>query len=141
MIGFRISDFAEVEAEVMRRASFVPQAVATEASRIISDNSAAGKDIKGRKFLPYSKEYKKFRSKHGLSNEPPNLRVSGHLLDLQKTRVEGMKSSVAPSATDTLIAEGLNYKYQFYPEQDDDILPSFNGRIVKAGEEAMSAGK
>lgn len=137
MISARISSFAEVEKEIQRRVARVPAAVAREAGNIIRDNSAAGKDIKGERLSKYSKGYEKFRSAHGLTTEPPDLRATGQLLDNQIGRVNGMKSSIQPSASDRQIAEG-NMKYRkFYPETDADILPYFEDRIVKAAEAAI----
>lgn len=137
MISARISSFAEVEKEVLRRVARVPAAVAREAGNIIRDNSAAGKDIKGNRLSKYSKGYEKFRAANGLPSEPADLRVTGQLLDNQIGRVSGNRSSIQPSASDRQIAEGNMKHRKFYPETDADILPYFEDRIVKAAEAAI----
>jgi len=141
MISLKISSFAEVEREIMRRVEAVPEAVATEAKKIIQDNSAAGDDIKGRKMKKYSKPYEEWRAKHGLPAEPVTLRVKGNLLDRQKVTATGMKSSLTPYPDDLQKAEGIMKDRKFYPENESDILPSFNARLAKAGEDAMSERK
>ncbi len=138
MIRSRINSFAEVEKEINRLIALVPEAMATEAKQIIRDNSAAGVDIKGQKMIPYTAAYKKWRANHGLSSEPVTLSSTGHLLDNLKTETQGMKSSVRPSAVDTIIAEGNMRTRKFFPEIDSDLMPEFNNRIVKAGEKAIT---
>lgn len=138
MIRVTINSFAEVEAELKRRALRVPGALATEAKKIIVTNSAAGVDIKGHKMVDYTLAYKKWKERHGLAGAPANLRVTDHLLDFQKIEVHGLRSSLRPSVTDTLIAEG-NMRYRkFYPETDSDVTPDFLAQIALAGEAAMS---
>lgn len=140
MIRARITSFAEIEKEIARRVSLVPDALAIKAREIIRENSAKGDDIKGHKMKPYSPEYKKWRSKHGLPTEPPNLRSTGHLLDNLKTETQGMKSSVRPSAVDTIIAEGNMRRRKFFPETDSDLQQDFIKRIEAAGERAITNG-
>lgn len=137
MISARISDFSEIQKEIDRKVARVPAAVAREAGNIIRDNSAAGKDIKGERLSGYSKGYESFRAKHGLTTDPADLRVTGQLLDNQIGRVNGMKSSIQPSASDRQIAEGISKIRKFYPETDADILPYFEERLVKAAERAL----
>lgn len=141
MIGVRINSLSEVEAEIKRRINSVPETAARVAKKIVIDNSAQGNDIKERKMKEYSPAYGKWRSRHGLTSAPSDLRVKGRLLDNQNVKVQGMKSSVEPSPDRKIIAEG-NLRYRkFYPETDSDIIPSFEKRIIEGCEKVMGDRK
>jgi hypothetical protein len=137
MIRVRVSSFVELEKEIQRATRNVPKAAAEGAANYIREQADAGQDVKGKKFEPYSDAYKKFRQKNGLSTDPPNLRVTGHLLDRRVTKSGDKKSSLFPSASDRLKAEGLMKKRMFYPETDSDITTDLENRVVKAGEKVI----
>lgn len=137
MIGVRINSLSEVEAEVRRCISSVPLAAATAARKIIQENSDKGDDIKGRKMVKYSSPYEKWRQRHGLTTNPPNLRVRGVLLYSANVKAEGMRSSLEPSPDRRIIAEG-NLRYRkFYPESDADVQQAFINKIITYCEKSM----
>ena len=136
MITCRISGLKELEAELRKRARAVPKAVAIAGKEIIVEDSAASKDIRGRKQPKYSKQYANFRSRHGLSTTP-DFRFTGHALDNQKVEASGDTSSLSPAPEDLKKFEGNQAKRRIYPEQDTDMNRHLK-RIAAAGERVMS---
>lgn len=141
MISARVSSFATLEAEIQRRVKSLSAVAAVVTKKIIQDNSAKGVDFRGQKMVEYSPAYKLFRAKHGLATNPVNLRVKGNLLDKAKIVANGMKSSLEPSSDRTLIAEGNIRSRKFYPENDSDIVPSFEKALVTKLEKVISERK
>lgn len=137
MIRARISGLKELEAEIKKRAEQIPQVVANEAKTIIIENSEQGIDIEGKRMKEYTPAYKALKAKHGLPTSPPDLRSTGHLLDRQKVTANSKKSSIRPSVTDTLIAEGNMKHRKFYPEVETDFRTHIP-RIIKVSEKAIS---
>lgn len=137
MIRARVSGFEELEREIQRATRNVPKAAAEGAANYIREQAEAGKDVKGQTFEPYSDAYKKFRERNGLTTSPPNLRVTGHLLDRRVTKSSDKRSSLFPSTSDRLKAEGLMKKRMFYPETDSDVTTDLENRVVKAAEQSI----
>ena len=137
MIRVRVPSLAELEREIQRATRNVPKAAAEGAANYMREQAEAGEDIKGKKFEPYSDAYKKFRQKNGLSTDPPNLRVTGHLLDRRVTKSSSNKSSVFPSSSDRLKAEGIMKKRMLYPETNTDVTAELESRVVKAAEQSI----
>lgn len=137
MITARIDqrDINKLIADLERKAKRVPRVLADESAVIMRENSAASKDIRGRKLAEYSAGYKKWRQAHGLSTTV-DLRVKGDLLDRPDVKANGTKSSVSPNVSDLMKANGIQPKRKLYPETEADMSKHIP-RLVRAGERAM----
>ena len=75
----KLGDFIEsVRENLVNRK--VLDSMAAEAKRLLLDRTAAGKDIQGAPFKPYSKPYRKAREKRGLSATRVDLKRTGEML-------------------------------------------------------------
>lgn len=75
--------------------------------QVLSDVAASKSPIDNGRFVPLSKEYKKFKTKRGRPGKP-NLEFSGDMLDALQSKVSGNKITIQITGKEGDKADGHN---------------------------------
>jgi hypothetical protein len=108
-----------------------------DAIAVMKTDIEKGRDVNGQTFTPYTKRYAEWREKKKYRVEPPNLRVTGNMLQAVQSRVEKKGAQLVGivdfnSAREALKAEGNLKKRDFFGFSKESL-----DRIKRKLEEAL----